>query len=151
MSMIARKWHYSHQYRSVAIVPVKKTACPNQERYAPTEVEKTSLLAGRAFQPSPSSALLPIATGVMRGMNIGQAGLHWLGDERHWQCRLMNGPCSGLQIDARGRAEEGVHLLLTPPNAQIRHTLQDVLPDIRQAMSVFKIIDIRIVDATYPE
>ena len=151
MNRIGQKGHYPHRYGHVDIAPVNKSTNTTRDNSAPTGLDRATMLVGKPFHPSPSSALVPMVTGVMRGMNIGHAELRWLGDERHWQCRLTNGPCAGLQINARGRAEEGVHLVLTPPDAQIRLALEDVLPDIRLAMSVYKLIDIRIADATYPE
>lgn len=81
---------------------------------------------------------------VLRSLNVDASGVTWRGEERHWQCRLMNGACSGLLIEASKTAAGAIHITLTPPNETIHRQLLEIQAEITRRLTVFGDVDIKV-------
>jgi hypothetical protein len=96
------------------------------------------------FSPSRFSPAVPMVNSVLRSLNVDTSEVTWRGEDRHWQCRLVNGTCSGLLIDASKTDAGAIHITLTPPNEAIHRQLLEILAEITQRLTVFGDVDIKV-------
>jgi len=96
----------------------------------------------------PAASAFPLVDKVLKSLTAGyMAGIRWSGSERHWRCRLVNGPFAGLVIDVFGKDHSGGVMSLIPCNDEMYRDLLMAIPEIKQAIEACSINEIRIINA----
>lgn len=93
--------------------------------------------------PDISPAILMVNS-VLRNIHVDTAELAWVNAEQHWQCRVVNGPCAGLLIDAHRASLGATQITLTAPDFMMQEQLQQALVEIKQGLLKFGEVEIKV-------